>query len=227
MNTHQHQQLDPEIFITFYPSFLSYAANLQAKGKLTEQESHLLSSVNLLTNTIASDYRLTLAKLNRLTSHGEITFDLLYAILVPGELMVATCAMTGLPRLFELTSWTRATIEGKSMYQLNLESIDLIDRPLTKGVVAGRVQTTIFIKFSKGTVRIDSLDAYPFKFHSDEKNLREVIINRGKKWVTLIGLHHMQYEGVAALRCGDKVLRHNVCSHFFSYPPPFSVTIFR
>jgi hypothetical protein len=35
-----------------------------------EQVTHL---VNLLTNTIASDYRLTLAKLKLLTSHGEIS----------------------------------------------------------------------------------------------------------------------------------------------------------
>lgn len=101
------------------------------------------------------------------------------------------------------------------MYQLNLESIDLIDRPLTKGVVAGRVTTTVFIKSVKGTVPIDSLDVYPFKFHRGEKNVREAIINRGKKWVSLIGLHHMQYEGIAALRCGEKILRHNVCSIFF------------
>jgi hypothetical protein len=205
-------ELDPEIFITFYPSFLSYASQLQAKGKLTEQERHQLSSVELLNKTIAADYRLTLAKLNRLTSHGEISFDLLYAILIPGELMVATCAMTGLPRLFELISWTRVSIDGKNMYQLNLESNDLIDRPLTKGVVAGRVQTVIFIKSIRGTVRIDSLDVYPARYHRDEKNLQEAIINRGKKWVSLIGLHHMQYEGIGALKCGDKILRHSVKS---------------
>lgn len=173
----------------------------------------MLSSVELLNNTIAADYRLTLAKFNRLTSHGEITFDLLYAILVPGELMVATCAMTGLPRLFELVSWTRVSIDGKNMYQLNLESIDLIDRPLTKGVVAGRVQTTILIRAVRGTVRIDSLDVYPLRYHQDQKNLRDAIMKRGEKWVKFIGLHHMQYEGIAALKCGDKVLRHSV--YFF------------
>lgn len=205
------RQLDLETFITFYPSFLSYTANLQAKGKLTEQETHLLSSVNLLTNTIASDYRLTLAKLNRLTSHGEITLDLLYAILIPGELMVATCVMTELPRLFELTSWTRFRIEASTMYQLKLESVELIGNPLTKGVWSGRVQTAISIIAGNGAVRIDSLAAYPVRFHRDEEILREAITNRGKKWVSLIGLHHKQYEGIAALRCGEKVLRHHVC----------------
>jgi len=57
------------------------------------------------------------------------------------------------------------------MYQLNLESIDLIDRPLTKRVVVGRVQRTILIKPGNGTIPIDSLDAYPVKFHRDEKKL--------------------------------------------------------
>ena len=107
------------------------------------------------------------------------------------------------------------------MYQLNLESIDLVDRPLTKGVVVGRVQRTILIKAGKGTIPIDSLDAYPVKFHRDEKKLRETIINRGEKWVSLIGLHQMQYKGIAALKCGEKVLKHNVCSIFFCCSPFF------
>jgi len=89
--------------------------------------------------------------------------------------------MTGL----RTHSWTRVSIEGKNMYQLNLEPIDFIDRPLTKGVVAGRVQTTIFVKSVKGTVRIESLDAYPFKFHRNEKNLREASIDRGLKETNL------------------------------------------
>jgi len=203
-------KLDPEIFITFHPSFLSYAANLKAKKKLTDQETHLLSSVDLLTTTIATDYRLTLAKIKRLTDHGEITFDLLYSILVPGEIMVATCSITGLPRLFHLASWTRVAIEGKPMYQLNLESVDLVDRPLTKDVIVGRVQSTVFLKAVRGTVRIDSFDAYPLKFHQNEKAVREAVMKRGNKWVSLIGLHHMQYDGLAALKCGDKFLRHSV-----------------
>lgn len=189
---------------------MSYSSDLQAKKKRTDQETHLLSSVKFLTSTIASDYRHTLAKIERLTSYGEITFDLLYAILLPLQLMVAKCAITGLPRVFELVSWTKIMVDGQPMYQLNLESVDLIDQTLTKGVVVGRVQTTVFIKRMRGTVRIDTLDAYPLKFHPDEKGLREGLLLRGKKWVGLIGTHHMQYDGVAAIKVHDTLLRHNV-----------------
>lgn len=172
--------------------------------------------MNVLTSTIASDYNVTLGKIERLTSHGEITFDLLYSILVPRDLMVTRCPITGHPRLFQLTSWTRTSLEGKHMYQLNLESVDLVDRPVTHSVVVGRVQTTVFVKALRGTVRIDSLDAYPLKFHADPEGLKQSIIRRGKKWVSLIGVHHKQFDGIAAMKIGDKLAKHNVraSSHF-------------
>jgi hypothetical protein len=159
---------------------------------------------------MANDYRVTLATINRLISHSEITFALLYAILIPRSIMVARCAITGLPRLFRLMSWQRTGIEGRAMYQLTMESIDLVDRPVTHSVVVGKIQTVVFLKAVSGTVKIDSLDAYPLKFHPDEKGLCEAIMKRGKKWVSLIGVHHKQFDGIAALKCGDKLLRHNV-----------------
>lgn len=158
-----------------------------------------------------------MAKVERLTSHGEITFDLLYSILVPRDLMVTKCPISGSPRLFQLTSWIRTSIEGKPMYQLSLESVDLVDRQVIQSVVVGRVQTTVYIKPLRGTVRIESLDAYPLKFHSDPQGLKETILKRGKKWVSLIGVHHKQFEGVAALKAGDKLLKHNV-STVVSFP---------
>ncbi|KAH9487460.1 ATPase family AAA domain-containing protein 3B [Psilocybe cubensis] len=205
-------ELDPEIFITFQPKFLEYASELAAKKARTHEENNVLASVNLLTETIASDYRVTMATIERLIQHGEITFDLLYAILVPRDLMVTKCPITGSPRLFQLTSWIRTSIEGKPMYQLNLESVDLVDRQITHSVVVGRVQTTVYLKPMRGTVKIDTLDAYPMKFHSDPQGLKETILKRGQKWVSLIGVHHKQFDGIAALKAGDKLLKHNVRS---------------
>ena len=40
------------------------------------------------------NYRQTLARIASLVSHGEITFDLLYAILVPGTVIVRRCPTT-------------------------------------------------------------------------------------------------------------------------------------
>ena len=209
--------MDPDIFIAFYPSFLQYAADLTAKKSRTEVETHTLASVNLLLSTIASDFRVTLSKIDRLIGHGEINFDTLFAILVPRTIMVGRCAITGLPRLFELASWTRMTVEGKPVFQLNLESIDLVDRPVTQSVVVARVQTTVLIRSIKGTIKINTMDVYPIQFHPDINGLKESIRARAKKWVDLIGMHHKQYEGIAAIKYGEKVDKHNV-RIFISYP---------
>ncbi|TFK33149.1 P-loop containing nucleoside triphosphate hydrolase protein [Crucibulum laeve] len=201
-------EMDPEIFITFFQEFIAYQENLASKKHMTPEEKYLHSSVALLTNTLASDYRTTLNTVHRLTTHGEITFELLYTILVPRTIFVATCAITGLPRLFRLESWMRKLGD----YALFLESVDIVDKPNTQTVGVGKVQTMVYIKMFKGTIKILDLNAYPIKYHPDENGLKQSVMSRGKKWASLNGVHHMQYEGVAALKLGDKLLKHNVRS---------------
>ncbi|CAA7269690.1 unnamed protein product [Cyclocybe aegerita] len=204
-------QLDPDVLITFYNQFLEYVKALEEKEKRTQQEEYMLSSVNLLTKSLATDFRVTLAQIEHLTKFGEITFPLLFAILVPRCLMVARCSIADLPRVFQLMSWNRVCIEGKPGYQLALESVDLVDLPVTQTVVIGRVRTQVKIMAFGGTIKIDSLDAYPLQFHHDVEGLKKNLLERGRKWASLIGMHHKQYDGIAATTwgCGD---RHNVHS---------------
>jgi len=203
-------ELEPETFLTFLPSFADYRDALVSKKHKSERDNHVLSSVNLLLTCLSADYKSTITTINRLKAHGEITFEHLYAILVPRSILIARCAITGLPRLFQLSSFTMTAVDGIPVYQLVCESVDLVDRPMTQTVGVGRVQTIILLKFFRGTVKIDTLDAFPLQYHPDQANLRETIIQRGKKWVGLIGIHHKQYSGIAALKCGDKLLKHNV-----------------
>ena len=105
-------------------------------------------------------------------------------------------------------------MNGIGVYQLQLESVDLIDRPATRSVVVGKIHTVVCLRPVRGTVKIDSLDVYPIKFHPDEEKFRETIMKRGKKWPSLIGVHHKQYDGIAASKGSDNLSRHHV--GFFS-----------
>ncbi|KAJ7783967.1 hypothetical protein DFH07DRAFT_210314 [Mycena maculata] len=203
-------EVEPEIFLTWLRNFTEYRDALATQKHRTEQETNVLASVNLLLSFLHQDYRTTIGTIERLTAHGEITFDLLYAIYVPRTLIVARCAVTGQERLFELQYFMRSTVQGVPVYQLVLEGVDLVDRPLTRGVAVGRVSTSVFIPYFNGAARIDSLDAFPLKFHAAEAQLRESIVRRGKKWVDLIGVHHMQYDGIAAFKVMGKLARHSV-----------------
>ena len=213
-HSHPLLQLEPDMFLTFIPEFEKYKQALIAKKQKSLADTHLYSTVNLLLSSLASDYRATLATIQRLTSHSEITFDLLFAILVPRTLFVTKCAITGLPRLFKLVSVQRAAVNAKGVYRLTFESVDLVDKVEGKrSVGVGRVETVVLIKHFKGTVKIPSLDAYPLAFHQDEEALRQTVLKRGKKWVSLIGVHHRQYEGTAATRISaERMVKQNVCA---------------
>ncbi|KAJ7056254.1 hypothetical protein C8F01DRAFT_1062010 [Mycena amicta] len=203
-------EMEPEIFLTWHQSFVQYRDALAARKSRTEQENNIMSSVTTLLSFLATDYRSTLAQIARLTAHGEITFDLLYAILVPRTLIVARCAVTGLERLFRLESFTRTAVEGVPVYALALEGVDLVDRPMTQTVGVGRVQASMFIPYFKGAARIDTLDAYPLRFHPNETQVVEMVKQRGQKWVGLLGIHHQEYNGIAAVKAMNRVVRHQV-----------------
>lgn len=84
-------------------------------------------------------------------------------------------------------------------------------------VAVGRVQTVIMVKCFKGTVPIQSLDIFPLKYHSDANGLKEMLLKRGRKWVELTGVHHKQYSGIAALKLGDKIVKHNVSAYVSNF----------
>lgn len=168
--------------------------------------------MQLLNNTIVTDYSATLAHIGKLTAQGEITYSTLHAILVPRGLMIQHCSLTGLPRVFILESWTRVNIHGMLVFQLILKSMDLVDHAMLDNVAVGRVSTTVHIMPMRGTVKITSLSCYPLLFHPDYEALVAQTIERGRKWASLIGVHHRQYNGVAGLRKAkaQDYVRHNV-----------------
>lgn len=197
--------------MTFYFEFISYRERLVAEKTLTEEEKHALSTVTVLIDWLEQDYRTTIATIKNLTAHGEITFALLYAVLVPRSILVAQCAVTGEMRAFRLDSYIRTAIEGVPIYRLSCSSVDLVDKQAINDVAIGRVQTFIDLHAFRGTVKITSLDAYPVQYHPASESLRASLIERGRKWLSLCGVHHKQYSGLASVRGACKSLKHNVC----------------
>jgi hypothetical protein len=205
-------ELDPEIFLTFLADFTTYRDGLLLKKNKSDEERHVLSSVQILLEWLHTDYRTTIATIKNLLSHGEIKWEYLYAILVPRSIMVARCAITGELSAYQLKSVLRTSSDGIPSYQLTCESFDLIDKPISNAVSVGRVETIIHLKTFKGTIKITSLDAYPIQYHSTPNELRRSLLERGRKWMSLTGIEHKQYKGIAAVQTGDKIVKHNVDS---------------
>jgi hypothetical protein len=202
-------QLDPHIILAFLPQFQSYRDEIKAKGSPSEEESHVLSTVDVLIDYLRKDYRATVASIENLTSHGEINFELLYAIMVPRTILITKCPMTEELQAVQLMSATKIKTPCGWAYTLICEGIDVNDSD-KKGFY--RYQTRLLIHDFDGTVKITSLDAYPIQYHPQESEISQKLVARGTKWSSLRGIHHMNYQGTAAFKCQGKVVKYNVCS---------------
>ena len=76
-------QLDPLLLISFFPQLEKYEEKLRFGVSRTEEEEKMLEGLTALLDWLRTNYCTTLAKIASLTAHSEITFDLLYGILVP------------------------------------------------------------------------------------------------------------------------------------------------
>jgi len=196
--------------LTFLPNFERYQRDLRAKTDASEEDGYVIASVDVLVEYLRRDYRQTIATTENLTTHGEITFDLLHLIIVPRSTVITSCPVTGALRALELISLTKTPTPCGMAYTLICEGIDANDSEDSKSPVFFRTQTRILLVEFDGTVKINSLNAYPIQYHPQEAELRRFLVGRGLKWSKLTGIHHMSYKDTAGLKCHGKVLKYNV-----------------
>lgn len=204
--------MEPETFLGFLPAFEEYRDKLVASKKTaTDEDKYVLASVQVLIDYLYKDWKRTIATIRNLTSHGEITYELLYSVFVPRTIVITRCPSSNELRALEVVTAAQViTISGAFM-DLTLESVDMVDEH-DNTTRFGRVRSRVTIPMFKGTVPINSLDAYPIKYHPTPDELHKVLLDRGRRWAALCEVHHVHYKGTAAIRVNNKMVKYNLNS---------------
>jgi hypothetical protein len=129
--------------------------------------------------------------LSNLLAKNEITYDMLWALFKPNTEVYITCRGTNASRcvLFNHLE-ERSDMTGTFM--------DVETRYLSSdGKSLGEVIIAIRIPVFPGTKRIELLPAYPFEYHSEKNKIRTKLVECGRKFVGLFGVHHKNYKGRA------------------------------
>jgi hypothetical protein len=118
-----------------------------------------------------------------------IKHDLLWAFFKPGALLYMTCPSTGLPRCVRYSSGKETkTIRKGDCFEIQCQYFDY------DGEVFGESTEILQIEMFSGARRIENLPAYPLEFHPDPE-IWSRLVSAGRKFVSLIGCYHRQYEG--------------------------------
>lgn len=171
----------------FQPFVHRWERLVEAKDATDDVETK--EHVDLLFSTLETELKDTIKAKNDLVSHGVCTFEHVWTIFEPGDFVFTTrdsaeCALQLQSADYRDTRCGRA-------YSLNSDEVDW------DGENFGRNRTTLNIYKFNGTLPISQLGVYPLKYHSDEAQLKERLIERGRVFERLRGYHYRHFKGIA------------------------------
>jgi hypothetical protein len=141
---------------------------------------------------IKKTYQSTTEHLNALLEKREITYDLLWALFKPNAIVYTTCVGTGKPRCVKYNfGEERKQMNGVEYFHIGCHYLD------SDGKVFGEVSTALGIEKFRGTMRINSLGAFPLLYHQKEEHTRAYLDKCGRKFLKLMKVHHCRYQGMA------------------------------
>lgn len=163
--------------------------------------------LDLLINCVKNIYAPTTARLLPLLEHGEITYDLLWALFKPNTPVYTTCFGTKKPRCVTYDSAEEKMNRRKTRsFRMDCRYFDF------DGIAFGRTSIELVIPKFRGVQRINTLPAFPLKYHLDEKQVKSDLVECGRKFVRLIGTHHCHCQGEAFLMHRGEPARFSVDS---------------
>ena len=209
--------------VAFVPRFEQYERALTAAAEPTEEDTRVLASLRIFLPYIRENYRQTLARIASLTAHGEITFDLLYAVLIPGSIILRRCPITRETRAMRLVAANLAYNQCGPYYALYLAGLEASPAGDSaedsteeigweaddgtrrgKGPRFGYEVTRVSLTHFAGVQQIHSLSSFPIQYHPEAARVHATLVSRGRRWAALAGVHHVQYSGTAIMREWDQ-----------------------
>ena len=141
---------------------------------------------------VKKTYASTHERLIALLEAQEITYDLLWALFKPNIVVYTTCFGTAKLRCVKYNSGEeRTTNNGVEYFHLECRYLDF------DGKVFGETSVELGIPKFRGTRKVNSLDAFPLEYHPSKNKILAHLVDCGRKFVSLISVHHRQYRGDA------------------------------
>ncbi|KAF9774349.1 hypothetical protein IL306_007650 [Fusarium sp. DS 682] len=146
----------------------------------------------LLANIIHAEIEPRIEQASDLLKNGVISFDYVWALFEP-ESEVYT-KIEGRDRLFALSSGNYSKIsDGRVAYMLNVRYID------TDGDTFGYTEASLTILPFENIKPILELEVIPARFCPDFNKVKERLVQRGRVFESLRGIHHRMYTGMYSL----------------------------
>ncbi|KAK0663456.1 hypothetical protein QBC41DRAFT_24026 [Cercophora samala] len=208
-------KLDPNLLFLYLDDLKKHLKDLKRRkikgGKrdqkkeqkrLEDKRKHL----KVLIKYLDKDYAEVKKSLYPMLKNGLITFDLLWALWKPNTLAFAhTYSSPDEPRVFKVDiAEKHSSFMKGDYYYLEGKYFEYDGKQFGYGSVSEEM-----MEF-RGARKITSLNCYPLSYHKNEAKVREELVERGKKFVSLAGVYYKSHQGMAYYKKKKGVVKVNI-----------------
>ncbi len=191
-------QVERNLLYNYLHELESYQSNANTG---TTHNATCLKHLGLLVDFIKTTYHSTAQRLLSLLENDEITYDLLWALFTPNSTAYTSCFGTDKPRCVIYDAGEeQETSNGLKYYKMECRYLDY------DGQVFGEASINLAIVKFRGKRRINTLNAFPVRYHPDERGMKAGLVECGRKFVSMLGAHHRHCRGTASyMKDGEPV----------------------
>ncbi|KAL1650086.1 hypothetical protein SLS58_001464 [Diplodia intermedia] len=205
--------IDPNMLFLYLEELRRFAKKTlksrtrKQKKKKTKRRLKLMAShCKVMISYLDEDYDETKKTLYPMLEAGNITFDLLWALFKPNTIAYTTTyGSVENPRCFKVDYATKESsfIRG-DWYSIEGRYLEY------DGKTFGLGELELSVDAFKGPRKITSLATYPLRYHKDPDGIKQQLIERGKRFVTMTGMNYRFHKGLAFEKRKKMVLKHNI-----------------
>ena len=182
--------------------FFEYRTELQEYGRNLEDHTaieHLVFALNYMYRTLESELHTYYNFVEVPFSLPSIDFVSLWMVFRPGDYYYTK--ISEIERVTKIRQISKSELLiGGFQWKISGDHISY------DGKSFGHTSSSMTIRPYDGYKPLIDLIAKPLNYHPDKKSIIERMVQRGKKYTSLHGIHHREYEGTAeALGASRKV----------------------
>ncbi|KAK4163374.1 hypothetical protein QBC43DRAFT_345274 [Cladorrhinum sp. PSN259] len=208
-------KLDPNLVFLYLDDLRNHLKELKrkvAKGgkhdrkKEQKRVNNKRQHLKVLIKYIDKDYAEVKNNLYPLLENGLISFDLLWALWKPNTLaFTTTYGSPDQPRVFKVeVAEKHYSIMKGEYYYIEGKYFEYDGKQFGYGNMSEEIGEF------RGARKITSLGCYPLKYHKNEAKVRKDLIERGKKFVSLGGVHYKSHHGMAYYKKKKSIIKVNI-----------------
>ncbi|KAF2751847.1 ATPase [Sporormia fimetaria CBS 119925] len=191
------------IFEAPFQPFVHRWADIVRYMKRKDIDEKTSEHLGLLFDVLEAELNDTLKTLKDYVQHGVVSWDHLWTIFQPGQVIYSHSHL-GAPAALLLREAEVVETKCGMAYKLTADTIDWHDP------FFGRRTEKIAIFEYLGLSNITALNAFPLIFHPGREEVVETLVKRGEKFESLAGCHYKEHDGYAVTwdREGNEVPIH-------------------